>query len=178
MNSIIKLVVVLSSVVIISAGIMFALIVTVNPFGYFESEEDAETVDASSAPKDSDLNKLVNGEMNFEVSDESKNGNPSELKFSDRLHEMTHQKVYAETKWGHHEITDERINEMLRTAKQSDYKYKELYIDSLEQWKTGNFKNAVQVHNVIWKSKNGSIGKAQRLLTDREEMEYRAKHFD
>ncbi|WP_213810490.1 DUF6241 domain-containing protein [Jeotgalicoccus sp. WY2] len=91
---------------------------------------------------------------------------------------MTHQKVKAEIKWGSLEITKERINNMLTTAEKSDYQYKDFYIETLSAWQQGDFTNAVQVHNVIWKSQDGSIGIATGLLTEKEEMEYKAKHFD
>ncbi|WP_271400466.1 DUF6241 domain-containing protein [Salinicoccus roseus] len=115
----------------------------------------------------------------FEVSDEKSNdGLPSERQFADSIHHMTHQKVKAQQKWGHLEITDERIEQKYETAKKSDYEYREFYMAALEDWMEGDFTNAVQVHNTIWNERDGTIGKARGLMTPEEEMDYKIRHFD
>ncbi|WP_040608720.1 DUF6241 domain-containing protein [Salinicoccus carnicancri] len=120
------------------------------------------------------MEQLASGEKDFQVSNESESGVLSERIFSDRLHGMTHQKVYAEEKWGYAPITEESIDKMLEILEKSEYTHQEFYKKSLIAWKDGDFSNAVKVHNVIWNNKGGNVGKAERLLTPKEEMEFRA----
>ncbi|WP_227521592.1 DUF6241 domain-containing protein [Bacillus alkalisoli] len=40
-----------------------------------------------------------------------------------------------------------------------------------------DFSHAVQDHNAIWSLQNGTVGKATRLLTEREQLRYARKHF-
>lgn len=158
---------------VVLAGGIFYFVYT--NYGKTENNTPAE----STVDPDGEIQRLLDTDENIEFSDEDgKNGAPSEQKFADDLHKMTHQKVKAEVKWGSLEITDERINNMLKTAQDSDYQYKDFYIESLTAWQEGDFSNAVQVHNVIWRSQDGSIGIATDLLSEDEEMAYRAKHFD
>lgn len=96
----------------------------------------------------------------------------SEDGFADAIHYMTHQKVYAETKWGALEITDERIDSMLETLDSTDFEDEDFYRDTLNSWKDGDFSNAVEVHNRIWDAREGNIGEATRLMTEEEEQEY------
>jgi len=142
-----------------------------------ESEEE----EAETPEEDEELAALAESDSDdgFKVSDEeSDDGLPSERQFADDLHHMTHQKIKASQKWGHLEITDERIEEMYETAETSDYTYREFYIRALEAWMEGDFSNTVQVHNTIWNEQNGNVGKARGLMTPKEEIEYKARHFE
>lgn len=96
----------------------------------------------------------------------------SEEGFSDAIHYMSHQKVYAETKWGALEITDERIDSMLETLDNTEFEDEDFYRETLNSWKDGDFSNAVEVHNRIWDAREGNIGEATRLMTKEEEQEY------
>lgn len=156
---------------ILAAGIFYFVY---TDFGQTKNNEPSAAADASS-----EVQRLLetDKEIDFDTS-EKEEGKPSEWEFSDDLHKMTHQKVKAQVKWGHLEITDERIESMLATARNTDYKYKDFYIETLSQWQEGDFSNAVKVHNVIWKSQDGSIGIATDHLSAKEEMEYKAKYFD
>lgn len=102
-----------------------------------------------------------------------------EKEFQQMLHAMTHSKVHAEVKWGLLEITDERIDEMLRTLDEENFVYEDLYREILNQWKEGDFSNAVEHHNEIWKLQGGkNTGKATRLLTPEEEKELENLYFN
>ena len=74
---------------------------------------------------------------------------------NETIHSMSHQKVEAEIKWGHEQITQEKVDRLLAIAKESNYKYKELYISILERWSKGDFSNAVDDHNSIWEMQGG-----------------------
>ena len=143
---------------------------------------DRSVADEAEMPEeDEELAALANSGSKeaFEVSDEKTgDGLPSERQFADSIHHMTHQKVRAQQKWGHLEITDERIKQKYETAKKSDYEYREFYMVALEDWMEGDFSNAVQVHNTIWNEQDGTIGKARGLMSPEEEMDYKIRHFD
>ena len=100
--------------------------------------------------------------------------NTPEWVFKQEIHEMSHQKVYASDKWGEIIVTEELIDDMLQKLdeQKEDFKNASFYHETLTAWKRGDFSNAVEVHNEIWASQNGSIGKATRLLTPEEEKEY------
>jgi hypothetical protein len=158
--------------VVLAGGIFYFVY---SDYGKTAVNEPAE----STVDPDGEIQRLLETDKNIEFSEaEGNDGAPSEWEFSDNLHKMTHQKVKAQVKWGSLEITEERINNMLKTAEESSYQYKDFYIETLSAWQEGDFTNAVQVHNVIWKSQDGSIGIATGLLSAKEEMAYKAKHFD
>ncbi len=100
--------------------------------------------------------------------------NTPEWTFKQEIHEMTHQKVYATDKWGEVVVTEELIDAMLQKLdeQKDDFKNASFYEETLTAWKRGDFSNAVDVHNEIWASQEGTIGKATRLLTAEEENEY------
>lgn len=147
------------------------------------TNEDTPSQEASSEETESESDDPADelsgpGDEEFVVSDDAEDGLPSERAFSDDLHHMTHQKVKADRKWGNVQITDERIEEMLGIAEESSYSYKDFYVETLNEWQDGNFDNAVEVHNTIWNSKNGTVGKAYGLMTEREEFEYVQEQFE
>ncbi|MFJ7732749.1 DUF6241 domain-containing protein [Lysinibacillus sp. NPDC097231] len=99
-----------------------------------------------------------------------------EHKVNEAIHSMSHQKVEAKVKWGHTQITQAKVDRLLEISKESNYKYKELYIEILERWSEGDFSHAVEDHNAIWEMQGGdesrNSGKAIRLLTPAEEQAY------
>ncbi|PFG15011.1 DUF6241 domain-containing protein [Bacillus sp. es.036] len=106
---------------------------------------------------------------------------PTELQFMNYIHGMTHQKVQAEEKWSLYEMNDKNISNLLNTLEkikdQQTYEHYDFYYETLIQWKKGNFENAVDVHNKIWRWSGGSTGKATRLLTDEEEQEFISQYY-
>jgi len=126
-----------------------------------ETPEDTETIIAENPETEEAI------EQQIEFMDEKQ--------FQQILHEMTHQKVKADVKWGFTPMTEEQIDRMLRILENSDFEHEEFYRDALTAWKNGDFSNAVEVHNTIWKWQNGTIGKAYGLMTEEEEEEYLKK---
>ena len=98
------------------------------------------------------------------------------------LHGMTHQKVLADSKWTLVEMTDQKIDEMLgilgRSSSKDVYDHYDFYYNTLTEWKNGNFKNVVDVHNRIWKWQGGTTGRATRRLTAEEEKEFVKQYYD
>ncbi|MEH7275654.1 DUF6241 domain-containing protein [Neobacillus vireti] len=104
----------------------------------------------------------------------------SEGKLIQEVHNMTHQKVKADKKWGASEITAEKVEKLYEVIKNKDFKKssnKQMLLDILEPWRIKDFTNAVSAHNRIWNYQNGNIGKATRLLTPKEELKYIEDEF-
>jgi hypothetical protein len=93
------------------------------------------------------------------------------------VHDMTHQKVYAKQKWGSSEITADKVQKLYEVVMENEFETKEMLLEILEPWTSGDFSNAVRAHNEIWSYQGGTIGKASRLLTPEEELAYIEKHF-
>lgn len=90
----------------------------------------------------------------------------TELEVQIYIHEMTHQHVEAQPKWGEIATSPQNIENLLTIvqANQDAYEYSDYYIDVLEKWEEGDFSNAVEVHNTIWNWHGGTIGRATGLL--------------
>lgn len=104
----------------------------------------------------------------------------SEEKIQNSIHAMSHAKVYAKQKWSHLEPTQERIDRLLVILEQNkdELDFDDLYISILKNWQAGDYSDAVSDHNEIWKLQDGTVGKATRLLSEKEQAEYRKKHFE
>lgn len=126
--------------------------------GLYSGADSATTVTASHS------NKFATREVKLDIKDEED--------FMEAIHFMTHQKVSAGTKWGALEITNERIDEMLSVLDKEDFSREDFYRETLLAWKEGDFSNAVDVHNRIWNIQDGTIGRANRMLTEEEESKY------
>lgn len=96
------------------------------------------------------------------------------------VHDMSHQKVKADKKWGSSEITAEKVQTLFNVIKNRDFEdnnAKQMLLYILEPWIEKDFSNAVSAHNRIWSYQKGNIGKATRLLTPEEELEYIEDEF-
>lgn len=96
------------------------------------------------------------------------------------VHNMTHQKVEADKKWGASEITADKVQKIYEVIQNKDFKKssnKKMLLDILEPWTRQDFTNAVSAHNRIWAFQKGNIGEATRLLTPQEELEYIEDEF-
>ncbi|MEH6991716.1 DUF6241 domain-containing protein [Neobacillus drentensis] len=103
-----------------------------------------------------------------------------EEKLIQEVHNMTHQKVEADKKWGASEITADKVQKLYEVIQTKDFKkssHKQMLLDILEPWTRQDFSNAVSAHNRIWAYQKGNIGEATRLLTPQEELEYIEDEF-
>lgn len=103
---------------------------------------------------------------------------PTEKAFRQTIHAMTHQKIVAEDKWSHVQITEKRISSLLDIAERSEYRDKEYYLTELKKWEQGNFENSVELHNHVWIKLGGTVGKAEKLMTEKQEKKYIEEHFE
>lgn len=81
----------------------------------------------------------------------------------DEMHKMANTKILAEHIWGEIEITEEKVNKLLTEVMASDYSDKKQLLAILDNWKNGDFGNAVNEHNYLWDKLGGTVGKAYDL---------------
>ncbi|MDQ0199118.1 DUF6241 domain-containing protein [Neobacillus ginsengisoli] len=96
------------------------------------------------------------------------------------VHNMTHQLVASERKWGASEIKKDKINKLYNVVRNKEFgnnEAKEMILTILTHWILGDFSHAVEDHNLIWSYQGGTVGKATRLLTPLEEQQYIKKNF-
>lgn len=98
----------------------------------------------------------------------------TEADVQDLIHEMSHQKVKADEKWGALLITEERIVRLIEIVEENynEYECSDIYLEILNRWLIGDFSQADKDHNEIWNMNGGTIGKATGLLSPVEEQEY------
>ncbi|MRG86767.1 DUF6241 domain-containing protein [Salinibacillus xinjiangensis] len=102
---------------------------------------------------------------------------PSEMKVIDVLHEMVHQKVKAEKKWGQIPMHPKTIEQVNKVIEQGNFERKTELLDMVEKWEDGNFSTADEDHNFLWSIKEGNVGKAYGILSLQEEIKYIHDHF-
>lgn len=124
---------------------------------------------------------VVNEKENVNEEKEQKNpfGNKdnvdslTEDKIQNYIHKMTHQKIIAEEKWGYYEITEERIEWLLKGVKLADdLENRDVYNRILTKWEIGDFSEVDKDHNTIWEMQGGTVGKATGIMTKEQEVEY------
>ncbi len=159
------------AIVLISAAVFYFVVSGTTSEGNMENttttEERFQGVEADTK-EESDERVEIN---------EDGEGIPSEYDFQNELHYMTHQKVQARKKWGSIQITEVRLEEMIQIAEESNYLNRDFYLEVLNEWKNGDFTNAVDVHNQIWNERNGTVGKATGLMSESEEQRYIENNF-
>jgi len=151
-------------------------------FTDFTSEEQNEQLDNESEQEDQEKQVTELSEEKFENYDEAglnPFGDPVEQNelgnhnLKEYIHQMSHQKVEADKKWGFYLITEARINWLLNGLDEVDLGESEAtYKAILERWANGDFSQVDQDHNTIWRMKNGTIGKATGILSQEEEEEF------
>jgi hypothetical protein len=105
------------------------------------------------------------------------NEHSSEIEVIDVLHEMTHQKVEAEEKWGNVPMHPKTIDRVYQIINNSNFERKHHLLEIVGKWRMGDFSSADIDHNYFWTIKHGTVGKAVGLFTIEEEIEYIKKHF-
>lgn len=162
--------------------IIVMLVIFGGIFGYIKSTEQTEkpvpekgkstVVENSGEPLE--YKKVTEEELLYP-------DNLVEEKVSEAIHSMSHQKVQSGAQWGHTQITQEKVYRLLAVCKMNDYEHNDLYIPILERWSKGDFSNAVDDHNEMWKihqdGNENAPGKATRLSTPEEEGYYIQRYF-
>ncbi len=101
----------------------------------------------------------------------------TEEQVQDAIHQMSHQKVRAEKKWGFTPLTRERVNRLIEVINANQYEHEDVYLDILKAWKESNFSYIDGNHNAIWVLQDGNVGKATGILNLEEEIKYIEQHY-
>ena len=101
----------------------------------------------------------------------------TEEQVQDAIHQMSHQKVRAEKKWGFIPLTRERVDRLIEVINANQYEHEDVYLDILKAWKESNFTYIDGNHNAVWVLQDGNVGKATGILTLEEEMKYIEQHY-
>jgi uncharacterized protein YxeA len=123
-------------------------------------KKEKKFTDSNGAQKDLGINKYSSEQAVVEV-----------------MHEMTHQKVKADEKWGAVEMDQKNIDAVLSIVKLSDFTDKDQMLKIAENWKKGDFSNIVKEHNYFWQLQGGNVGKAYGRLSQKDEEAFIHKNF-
>ncbi|MBU6081555.1 MULTISPECIES: DUF6241 domain-containing protein [Allobacillus] len=96
----------------------------------------------------------------------------NEAYYREYIHGMSHQKVKANKKWGFYLITQERIDWLLNGLDEISINNEDIYRDILTRWSNGDFSQADEDHNTIWRMQNGTVGEAYGVMSEEEEAAY------
>ncbi|MFC7365185.1 MULTISPECIES: DUF6241 domain-containing protein [Bhargavaea] len=109
------------------------------------------------------------------------NGNSPEEKILDVMHQMTHQKIVANQKWGAVPMTTRNIEQLESIVSSTDNirtpEVKKQLLQIIAKWKQGDFSEADTDHNYIWDLQDGTLGKARGLLSKEEELQFIEEWF-
>lgn len=84
------------------------------------------------------------------------------------IHSLANTLVEAEYKWQCSEVTPKTIKLALEGVEEIKDNYDRMHLrNSLTKWKSGDFSNAVEVHNYVWEMMDGNVGKAEVLDKDK-----------
>ncbi|WJY28049.1 DUF6241 domain-containing protein [Sporosarcina trichiuri] len=103
-----------------------------------------------------------------------------QLEVENAIHDMSHQKVRAEDKWGFLPMTQDRVERLTEVVEKNKKKYgknADVYLDILQRWSNDDFSAVDQDHNTIWDMQGGTVGKATGILTIEQEQEFIRKHY-
>ncbi|QUW22590.1 hypothetical protein JSQ81_03120 [Sporosarcina sp. Marseille-Q4063] len=93
------------------------------------------------------------------------------------MHQMTHQKIQANEKWGATPMIQENIDIVYDIIEANDFPEKDTLLSIVTRWKDGNFNRVDKDHNAIWKLQGGTIGKAYGIMSEEEERWFVIKNF-
>lgn len=133
---------------------------------FIEDEHSAELDQELDA--DPNLNPFCEKEQLEELTDDE---------YRKYLHGMSHQKVIADEKWSFYEMTPKRINWLIEGLNIADLDDRSVYRDILLRWQQGDFSQADQDHNTIWRLQGGTIGVATGVMTAEQEESYLKKNL-
>ncbi|MGX6446146.1 DUF6241 domain-containing protein [Neobacillus sp. K501] len=165
------------------AGLVIVVAACITGIYYYWSSEDER---ARIAEIDSKTSSEVQDEIEKSFTSQTPQATKekyetfSEGQLIQEVHDMSHQKVHADQKWGASEITEDKVLLLIEAIKSTQFEKestKDMLLATLESWSVGNFSNAVKDHNLIWAYQKGNVGKATRLLTPQEELQYIEEKF-
>ncbi|MDX8047306.1 DUF6241 domain-containing protein [Gracilibacillus sp. S3-1-1] len=136
-----------------------------------KAEEKADEQERNSESLQSDLEEALDAIPEEEL-DLGLGDNPTEDEIISVMHNMSHQKVRAEKKWGKAPMHQKTIEQVYEVIKDSNFTKKEDLLVIVERWKDGDFSRVDKDHNYFWSAQDGTVGKAHGLLSVAEEIDY------
>ena len=181
MKTLLKILGVIAGMAVIGVAITYGLLYYMNhskpTAKKAPTAAPAVEVLADSKVKAENAKLLENGNYSLPNSDFNKNFKWTDEKVQIALHEMAHQKVKADQKWGYIFITQERIESLLEIVKSNDLSHTNTYVDILERWKQGKYEKVDRDHNTIWKLQSGNLGEGKGVMSQAEQKELVDKLF-
>jgi len=152
-------------------------------FGFIQySSKETVTVTQKSTPES--VQGQNDGGTYIEIHEEKTEPVEEELpsdmnegRVQDIIHQMSHQKIRAEDKWGFIPLTMERVDRLIEVVNANKYDHADVYLDILNRWKNNNFSHVDNDHNAIWTLQSGTVGKATGILSVEEEQQFIEEHF-
>lgn len=103
--------------------------------------------------------------------------NSSESDVIRDMHEMTHQKVRALSKWGAIPMNQDTINQVYKVVYENDFWDRDKLLTILNRWKAGDFSHVSDDHNYFWTQEDGDTGESIGNASKVEEAAYVLTHF-
>ncbi len=144
-----------------------------------KKENGSENINTNQDDTAEELSRLdkVLSEINEDELQLDIDANTSQSKVVDVMHQMVHQKVRAEKKWGKIPMHPDTIAQVYMVVKNSNFDNKATLLGILENWKDKDFSKAVNDHNYFWEYQDGTVGKATASLSISEEIAYVESNF-
>lgn len=95
-----------------------------------------------------------------------------------KVHRLANSVIIARDnlKYGELEASPENLDDVIKQIEETDGWLKMRVLDSLKEWRKGNFVDTVKVHNIIWNKLEGNIGKA--IDVDQAEVDRLLEKYD
>ena len=93
------------------------------------------------------------------------------------MHQMTHQKIQATEKWRATPMIQENIVAVHDIIEANDYEQKDMLLQIVKKWKSGDFSSVDKDHNAIWRLQGGTIGEAYGIMSEEEERWFVINNF-
>ena len=165
-------------ILFISSGIVVLALATVvffvwgNGQSYFETKKSSSQNSSSSASQSASTAKIGGTKTEMSISSVS-----SEAEVIQTMHEMTHQKVKADEKWGASPLTQQTASTVYEIVNSSSFDHKDQLLKIAKRWKNGDYSKIVSDHNYFWGLQGGTIGKATGTLSKIEEQTFILNNF-
>ncbi|MEI5906974.1 DUF6241 domain-containing protein [Bacillus spongiae] len=186
--------IVFASILIITATILIFVIIGIDLVNWKENEHankqkveqehqllldetisEEEEINKEEEEKEvEEQTKNIGGELIYELDLDSSSTQEEVIEI---MHNMTHQKVKAEKKWGAIPMSDNTINQVYEFISTSNFSKKDDLLRITEKWKNGDFSSIVQDHNYFWEYQGGTVGKAYGVMSSQEEATFIENNF-
>jgi hypothetical protein len=162
--------------------ISFFVVIALGGFYFYSNgslpfQKDTVTVKVQETKDGEQVIQLE--DTNFSKIEEEIPNDMSEDEVMAVIHQMSHQKVISDKKWGAVPLTHERVNQLIRVIEEhrSDFSNSKVLLDILHRWAKEDFSSVDDDHNQVWNLQGGTVGKAVGISSVDEEREFIEKNF-